>query len=88
MSEVDTTSSPAQTQGNEKKDWEADEKVPDCSKCQAHFTMIKRRHRCRMCAKIYCKACSSKRYNGQRVCDGCHHVAVEVDIDTHSFEDD
>jgi len=31
-----------------------------------------------MCAKIFCKSCSAKKYNSQRVCDGCHHVAVEA----------
>lgn len=39
--------------------WEEDEKVEECNNCKRRFTIILRKHHCRLCGKIYCGRCSS-----------------------------
>jgi FYVE zinc finger/Ankyrin repeats (3 copies) len=39
--------------------WEPDKSASNCSACDAPFTLIKRRHHCRHCAKIFCAQCSA-----------------------------
>lgn len=38
-----------------------------------HFSLLNRRHHCRVCGKIFCKECCPKRksYFGNRVCGDC-----------------
>ena len=57
-----------------------DKKCRVCYECDQPFTVIKRRHHCRMCGQIFCNKCSSQRIDGRqitgeslvRVCDACH----------------
>ncbi|XP_068608298.1 lateral signaling target protein 2 homolog [Brachionichthys hirsutus] len=61
-------------------DWVPDEACSSCIACKAPFTVIRRKHHCRSCGKIFCSRCSSHsaplpRY-GQvkpvRVCTHCY----------------
>ncbi|XP_064599707.1 lateral signaling target protein 2 homolog isoform X2 [Liolophura sinensis] len=38
--------------------WVPDEDSPCCSSCKIPFTIVRRRHHCRNCGKIYCSRCS------------------------------
>lgn len=56
--------------------WVPDASVEDCMECNAKFTLIKRRHHCRMCGRVVCNPCSKYRmcvYNSElvRVCERC-----------------
>lgn len=39
--------------------WIPDVEAPKCMSCKANFTVVKRRHHCRNCGKIFCARCSS-----------------------------
>ncbi|XP_044753227.1 lateral signaling target protein 2 homolog [Coccinella septempunctata] len=39
--------------------WLPDVEAPKCMSCGANFTVVKRRHHCRNCGKIFCGRCSS-----------------------------
>ncbi|XP_048851927.1 lateral signaling target protein 2 homolog isoform X3 [Brienomyrus brachyistius] len=65
-------------------DWVPDEVCSHCTACKAPFTVIRRKHHCRSCGKIFCSRCSSHsaplpRY-GQvkpvRVCTHCYMFHV------------
>ncbi|KAM4625569.1 lateral signaling target protein 2 homolog isoform 2-T2 [Polymixia lowei] len=65
-------------------DWVPDEACNSCIACKAPFTVIRRKHHCRSCGKIFCSRCSSHsaplpRY-GQvkpvRVCTHCYMFHV------------
>uniref|UniRef100_A0A8D0CAT8 Lateral signaling target protein 2 homolog n=1 Tax=Scleropages formosus TaxID=113540 RepID=A0A8D0CAT8_SCLFO len=64
--------------------WVPDEACSCCTTCKAPFTVIRRKHHCRSCGKIFCSRCSSHsaplpRY-GQvkpvRVCTHCYMFHV------------
>ncbi|CAG0914517.1 unnamed protein product [Notodromas monacha] len=38
--------------------WVPDSSAPDCMGCQAPFTVVRRRHHCRSCGKVFCSKCS------------------------------
>uniref|UniRef100_A0A8C6P8D9 Lateral signaling target protein 2 homolog n=1 Tax=Nothobranchius furzeri TaxID=105023 RepID=A0A8C6P8D9_NOTFU len=65
-------------------DWVPDDACNSCIACKAPFTVIRRKHHCRSCGKIFCSRCSSHsaplpRY-GQvkpvRVCTHCYMFHV------------
>ncbi|KAL6082860.1 hypothetical protein STEG23_002554, partial [Scotinomys teguina] len=65
-------------------EWVPDEACGFCTSCKAPFTVIRRKHHCRSCGKIFCSRCSSHsaplpRY-GQvkpvRVCTHCYMFHV------------
>lgn len=39
--------------------WIPDIEAPKCMSCAANFTVVKRRHHCRNCGKVFCARCSS-----------------------------
>lgn len=39
--------------------WIPDIEAPKCMSCKANFTVVKRRHHCRNCGKVFCSRCSS-----------------------------
>ena len=59
--------------------WIPDESAPHCMSCQSVFTVVRRRHHCRNCGKVFCGKCSSNavtlpRYGHVkpvRVCNRC-----------------
>uniref|UniRef100_A0A7S3G4W1 FYVE-type domain-containing protein n=1 Tax=Palpitomonas bilix TaxID=652834 RepID=A0A7S3G4W1_9EUKA len=57
--------------------WVHDELCDDCHNCQKPFTLVRRRHHCRICGNIYCRQCSnmsceaSNRAENVRVCILC-----------------
>ncbi|GLD93040.1 hypothetical protein PINS_up001632 [Pythium insidiosum] len=75
--------------------WVDDAAVQSCRKCERGFTLVNRRHHCRICGNIFCNACSRTRIvfstgpgesaKRQRVCDPCashaQSSAILYDID-------
>ena len=59
--------------------WIPDEHAPECMSCQCSFTVVRRRHHCRNCGKVFCGRCSANtvplpRYGHVkpvRVCNRC-----------------
>lgn len=59
--------------------WIPDESAPHCMSCQSVFTVVRRRHHCRNCGKVFCGKCSANtvplpRYGHVkpvRVCNRC-----------------
>lgn len=59
--------------------WIPDELAPHCMSCQTVFTVVRRRHHCRNCGKVFCGKCSANavplpRYGHVkpvRVCNRC-----------------
>ncbi|KAG7464857.1 hypothetical protein MATL_G00170120 [Megalops atlanticus] len=64
--------------------WVPDSACDHCTACQAPFTLLRRRHHCRSCGKIFCSRCSPKeaplpRFGQQtpvRVCNHCFNFHV------------
>ncbi|CAN7990507.1 unnamed protein product [Ixodes hexagonus] len=69
--------------------WLPDELTDSCMDCSAHFTLLRRRHHCRKCGKIFCSRCSSHSISlphyghskPVRVCNACFicHVTSVVE---------
>ncbi|XP_064142220.1 lateral signaling target protein 2 homolog [Loxodonta africana] len=65
-------------------EWVPDEACGLCTACKAPFTVIRRKHHCRSCGKIFCSRCSSHsaplpRYGQMkpvRVCTHCYMFHV------------
>ena len=59
--------------------WRSDADRRSCARCTAGFSLLKRRHHCRICGDIFCDPCCEIRQNmplrgystPQRVCGGC-----------------
>eukprot|EP00756_Hemistasia_phaeocysticola_P058916 Hpha_TRINITY_DN35596_c0_g1::TRINITY_DN35596_c0_g1_i1::g.84540::m.84540 len=58
------------------EEWVPDEDAPSCNQCGKPFTVLRRRHHCRACGRVFCADHSSHKralagagYN--RVCDFC-----------------
>lgn len=84
--EVHTTSEEAPA-------WIPDILAPDCMMCKTPFTIVRRRHHCRNCGKVFCGRCSSNfvplpRYGltkPVRVCSNCFvYQVTPLVIATHS----
>ena len=39
--------------------WVPDEDCDQCTQCSEKFTMVRRRHHCRNCGRIFCHKCSA-----------------------------
>ncbi|XP_078287969.1 lateral signaling target protein 2 homolog isoform X3 [Rhinoraja longicauda] len=65
-------------------EWVPDEVCSFCTACKAPFTVIRRKHHCRSCGKIFCSRCSSHsaplpRYGQMkpvRICTHCYMFHV------------
>lgn len=59
--------------------WVPDDSVTECSACGDAFNLVRRKHHCRACGKIFCSKCSSGAVpllkfdilKNVRVCDAC-----------------
>lgn len=67
--------------GNHAPQWMDDQKANACLKCGVKFTIVRRRHHCRACGKVYCSTCCEESVplaylNNQeaRVCITCYNV--------------
>jgi hypothetical protein len=64
--------------------WVPDELAPQCMACSSAFTVVRRRHHCRNCGKVFCGKCSANsvplpRYGHLkpvRVCNRCFMYSV------------
>ncbi|CAH0476373.1 unnamed protein product [Peronospora belbahrii] len=79
--------------------WVEDVAARTCAKCERGFSLVNRRHHCRVCGEIFCHACSRTRMvlatnpgeipRRQRVCDPCaahaHSSAVLYDAEDVSM---
>lgn len=48
--------------------WVPDDESPFCSKCQAKFDFLTRRHHCRRCGNVYCNHCCEHKVSLPRMC--------------------
>lgn len=74
--------------------WLKDDEVTSCLGCKAEFTMLLRKHHCRMCGRIFCSSCcnhwamttsSSRRV---RVCNECILNHSHIDVDSMNLDSD
>lgn len=74
----------AQNTCEEAPEWIPDELAPHCMSCMSIFNLVRRRHHCRNCGKVFCGRCSSNsvalpRYGLNkpvRVCNRCFMFQV------------
>jgi len=66
--------------------WQPDSDAPHCTKCHGGFTLIKRRHHCRHCGKVFCANCTKNETKipnlgftdePVKVCDECFPAAKD-----------
>ncbi|TMW63299.1 hypothetical protein Poli38472_002240 [Pythium oligandrum] len=77
--------------------WVEDNECSSCRKCQRQFSLMNRRHHCRICGQIFCNPCSRTRMmiattpgdipTRQRVCDPCA-VTAQSNAILYDIEDD
>lgn len=52
--------------------WVPDKEVCACNVCKTRFSLLRRRHHCRMCGHVVCAQCSHHP-RGKRVCSACRN---------------
>ncbi|EDV26463.1 uncharacterized protein TRIADDRAFT_54491 [Trichoplax adhaerens] len=84
------SSTPSAPKDVSKQHWMPDEKCTECYECGQKFTILRRRHHCRCCGRIFCSTCCRIRIQGSLLAftfgidaDGmvrvCHHCKQQVD---------
>ena len=73
--------------------WQPDSATNSCSVCKCEFSLLNRRHHCRMCGKVVCGNCSPHRVvlpnidtNKQRVCVQCFEIISEKNKQSEKTE--
>ena len=64
-----------------------DEACKVCYACESPFSLLRRRHHCRVCGRVFCGACSSRKISGRlygysghvRCCESCFSISKEVE---------
>ena len=63
--------------------WQPDSAAKNCTFCKGEFSLLNRRHHCRLCGKLVCGNCSTHRVvlpnidtSKQRVCDQCFEASA------------
>lgn len=51
--------------------WQPDAEAPNCNLCSVAFSMLRRRHHCRRCGKIFCSDCAPRANKSFRLCRIC-----------------
>ena len=67
--------------------WVPDSEASNCMKCGLKFNLVKRRHHCRGCGKVFCNSCCSQKHvlsyiddgKPSRVCDDCKTLLREAE---------
>lgn len=64
----------------DKQHWMPDVLCKQCYACEAPFTIIRRRHHCRLCGQVFCNSCSAFFLHKHRVCQMCfeHNAQKET----------
>lgn len=44
-----------------REQWVPDHHAPGCGSCRRNFTLLRRRHHCRLCGDIFCARCTTTR---------------------------
>lgn len=64
--------------------WVPDADAPNCMLCDLKFTVMKRRHHCRACGKVFCSKCCNIKYRLEyqsnvesRICVSCHQLLTK-----------
>ncbi|MES1915328.1 MAG: hypothetical protein MHM6MM_007297 [Cercozoa sp. M6MM] len=63
--------------------WQSDHSSKNCTLCNAKFSLVFRRHHCRMCGALVCNDCSKSRAEIKgnkkpvRICDRCVRLVME-----------
>jgi hypothetical protein len=81
--------------GIDKSAWQPDAEVAACPICTKPFSLTRRRHHCRLCHRVFCGRCTSRRFTTdfdgllygkpQRACEHCHsHLRTGVELDPES----
>ena len=64
--------------------WMKDSQVDHCMSCNGQFSLLFRKHHCRVCGKVFCNSCTSEKimvtgFNGlQRACFSCYTDLVGI----------
>eukprot|EP00744_Colponema_vietnamica_P014309 GILI01020032.1.p1 GENE.GILI01020032.1~~GILI01020032.1.p1 ORF type:complete len:517 (+),score=109.31 GILI01020032.1:115-1665(+) len=72
--------------------WVPDQEAPECFNCSSSFTLVNRRHHCRKCGRVFCRQCSSKKFQlpgydkDVRVCDRCFSEVIEMASTEYSLK--
>ena len=74
-------------------EWQPDAEGEACKKCEAKFTMMKRRHHCRTCGQIFCQDCCGEKWplfdigysEAEKVCDGCFEILNTQGLEAFVF---
>ncbi|KAI8054171.1 uncharacterized protein B0P05DRAFT_591564 [Gilbertella persicaria] len=72
-------------QKSDKEFWMPDEQCKECYKCRKPFTILRRKHHCRICGQIFCAKCASHVISGKlykqkgqvRVCNFCYSEQLQ-----------
>lgn len=87
--EVAAANRPIKVPGSYPPDWIPDQHADSCMACECLFTLIKRRHHCRSCGKIFCGDCCKLKAKllymdnkEARVCNNCFEIIEFTLIDS------
>ncbi|PAA54220.1 hypothetical protein BOX15_Mlig029316g1, partial [Macrostomum lignano] len=86
--DVAESETPPQQQplGSVKPAWIPDSEAPVCMQCEARFTVLRRRHHCRACGRVFCANCAA--YTARlafldndkaRVCAVCYQELIRLE---------
>ncbi|CAG0914596.1 unnamed protein product [Notodromas monacha] len=73
-----------------RNDWADDDSASNCESCGASFSLMLRRHHCRLCGKFFCFSCSDYSVSlattrgRNRVCRHCFALVQKIRLDVNS----